>query len=269
MPESPIVARPAEPFADAKARAAAAVEAARDELIDLSHRIHANPEPAFEEHQAAAWCAEVIARHGFAVEHPAGTPRDRGPRPADRRQGPGRAADRRPRRVRRAARVSATAAATTRWRPRASVPRSRWRPSATRGRARSSSSARRRRSGGAARRSCCATACSRAWTPRCCTTPATATTSRSRRSRRRTSTSCSAGLQSRTRRREPWEGRNALDAMIALFVSVGLWRQQLPPHCRVHGIISGGRHGRQHHPGPHARLVHDPQRRPGLLRRRR
>jgi len=39
---------------------------------------------------------------------------------------------------------------------------------------------------------------------------------------------------------EPWEGRNALDAMIALFSSVGLWRQQLPPHCRVHGIIQEG-----------------------------
>lgn len=28
--------------------------------------------------------------------------------------------------------------------------------------------------------------------------------------------------------------------MIALFVSVGLWRQQLPPACRVHGIIQEG-----------------------------
>ena len=30
----------------------------------------------------------------------------------------------------------------------------------------------------------------------------------------------------------------------------------------------GGRHGRQHHPGPDAGLVHDPKRRPGVLRRR-
>ena len=37
--------RPAEPLADLKARAAAAVDAARDEIIDLSHRIHATPEP--------------------------------------------------------------------------------------------------------------------------------------------------------------------------------------------------------------------------------
>ena len=73
MTKSPIAAHPAEPFADVKARAAAAVEAAREELLDLSHRIHANPEPAFEEHQAAAWCAEIVARHGFAVEHPVGS----------------------------------------------------------------------------------------------------------------------------------------------------------------------------------------------------
>ena len=58
MTELPTAARPAEPFADAKARVAAAVEAARDELIGLSHRIHANPEPAFEEVQASAWCAD-------------------------------------------------------------------------------------------------------------------------------------------------------------------------------------------------------------------
>jgi len=55
-----------------KARAAAAVEAARPEILELSARIHANPEPAFEEVKAAAWCAEAIARHGYTVEHPAG-----------------------------------------------------------------------------------------------------------------------------------------------------------------------------------------------------
>ncbi len=64
--------RPAEPHGDAKARLAAAVEAARDEIITLSHRIHANPEPAFEERQAAGWIAAVLREHGFDVEHPAG-----------------------------------------------------------------------------------------------------------------------------------------------------------------------------------------------------
>ncbi len=58
--------------AELKALAAAAVEAARPEILELSARIHANPEPAFEEHLAAAWCAEAIARHGYAVERPAG-----------------------------------------------------------------------------------------------------------------------------------------------------------------------------------------------------
>ena len=70
---SPSATRPAEPHADAKARLAAAVEAAREEILDLSHRIHADPEPAFEEFHASAWVAEVLARHGFEVQYPAGS----------------------------------------------------------------------------------------------------------------------------------------------------------------------------------------------------
>ena len=65
--------RPAEPFIELKERVASAVEAARDEIIDLSHRIHADPEPAFEEHHAAAWVADSLRKHGFEVEHPAGS----------------------------------------------------------------------------------------------------------------------------------------------------------------------------------------------------
>ncbi len=57
---------------DLKARAAAAVADARPEILELSARIHANPEPAFEEFRAAAWCAEAVARAGYAVDHPAG-----------------------------------------------------------------------------------------------------------------------------------------------------------------------------------------------------
>ena len=72
MPGSLTVTRPAEPFSEAKSRLAAAVEGAREEVLDLSHRIHANPEVAFEEHLAAGWIAEVLTRHGFAVERPAG-----------------------------------------------------------------------------------------------------------------------------------------------------------------------------------------------------
>ena len=72
MPDRTAI-RPAEPFTDVKQRVAEAVEAARDEIIDLSHRIHADPEPAFEEHHASAWIAEALRRHGFEVEHPAGS----------------------------------------------------------------------------------------------------------------------------------------------------------------------------------------------------
>ena len=39
---------------------------------------------------------------------------------------------------------------------------------------------------------------------------------------------------------DPWNGVNALDALVALFTSVGLWRQQLRPESRVHGIVQEG-----------------------------
>jgi amidohydrolase len=64
---------PAGPHAATKARLAAAVEAARGEIVGLSQRIHANPEPAFEEVQAATWIADILRAHGFRVEHPAGS----------------------------------------------------------------------------------------------------------------------------------------------------------------------------------------------------
>jgi len=38
----------------------------------------------------------------------------------------------------------------------------------------------------------------------------------------------------------PERGINALDAVIALFVAVGLLRQQLPPGVRLHGIVTDG-----------------------------
>ena len=66
------VHQPAPPYVEMKARLAAAVEAHRDEIVELSRRIHANPEVAFEEQQAAGWVADAVARHGYTVEHPAG-----------------------------------------------------------------------------------------------------------------------------------------------------------------------------------------------------
>ncbi len=72
MPELLTAVRPAEPFAEAKARVAAAVASNRGEILDLSHRIHEDPEPAFEEFHAAERVADALRRHGFAVEAPAG-----------------------------------------------------------------------------------------------------------------------------------------------------------------------------------------------------
>jgi amidohydrolase len=38
----------------------------------------------------------------------------------------------------------------------------------------------------------------------------------------------------------PHRGRNALDAIRLLYNGVDAWRQQLPDHCRIHGIITKG-----------------------------
>lgn len=40
----------------------------RDDLLDLSRRIHANPEVAWEEHRAAEWVGTAMAGAGFSVE---------------------------------------------------------------------------------------------------------------------------------------------------------------------------------------------------------
>jgi len=63
---------PADPESETKRRLAAAVDSASEEILELSHRIHDHPEVAFEEERAAGWVAEVLTRHGFSVENPAG-----------------------------------------------------------------------------------------------------------------------------------------------------------------------------------------------------
>ena len=50
-----------------KDRVTAKVEALREELIELSLRIHAHPELAFQEEQASAWLADYLEGHGFRV----------------------------------------------------------------------------------------------------------------------------------------------------------------------------------------------------------
>ncbi|QLE74838.1 M20 family metallopeptidase [Streptomyces rectiverticillatus] len=47
------------------------VLAHRDDLLSLSRRIHAHPETAFAEHRAAGWCADFLRGHGFEVTAPA------------------------------------------------------------------------------------------------------------------------------------------------------------------------------------------------------
>ena len=59
-------------MADAKDAAREAVEKNREALVDLSHRIHANPELGFEEERAAPGCGEPLDAAGFAVERGVG-----------------------------------------------------------------------------------------------------------------------------------------------------------------------------------------------------
>ncbi|WP_426565926.1 M20 family metallopeptidase [Angustibacter sp. McL0619] len=46
----------------------ASVDAFAPRLVDLSHAISADPELAYEEHRAAARCADLLEEHGFEVE---------------------------------------------------------------------------------------------------------------------------------------------------------------------------------------------------------
>ena len=232
---------PPSPSPTVKARAAAAVEAARDEILDLSHRIHANPEPAFEEHQAAAWVADVA---GAATASPSST-RRAASTPRSAAGSPGGLGTDGPRigvlaeydalpglghgcghNTMAASGVGAAIAL-------AGVAR-------RRSRARSCSSARRRRSAGAASSSCSTTGCSRASTPPCCTTPATATTSTARPlASEDVSVVFHGPPVARVVRAVGGPQRPRRDDR-AVRPASGLWRQQLPPHCRVHGIIQEG-----------------------------
>ena len=47
-----------------------AVDAVLPEALELSHRVHAHPEIAFQERQAADWSAELLERHGFEITAP-------------------------------------------------------------------------------------------------------------------------------------------------------------------------------------------------------
>ena len=233
--------RPAEPEVDLKTRVAAAVDAARAEILDLSHRIHANPEPAFEEHQAATWIADVLRGYGFEVEHPAGSlatairATRRGGRGGDGSDGP---------RIGILAEYDAL-------------------PGLGHGCGHNTMAA----SGVGAAIALAAVADDLPGEIVFLGTPAEERGSGKQimiddglfagvdaallyhpcdRNHVESHPLASedvevvfTGLQSHAAS-DPWKGRNALDALIMLFSSVGLWRQQLKPTSRVHGIIREG-----------------------------
>jgi amidohydrolase len=58
--------------ADLKSRVVAAVDGLADELEQLSHRIHAHPELAFNEEKAHTWLSEFLEKHGARVERGVG-----------------------------------------------------------------------------------------------------------------------------------------------------------------------------------------------------
>src|SRR6266704_4665809 len=53
---------------DAKAGARERLATVRDDLVALSHRIHAHPELGFEEEKASTWLAEMLTDAGFTVD---------------------------------------------------------------------------------------------------------------------------------------------------------------------------------------------------------
>jgi amidohydrolase len=53
---------------DAKAGVQERIAAQRDQLVELSHRVHAHPELGWEEERASAWLGTMLADAGFTVE---------------------------------------------------------------------------------------------------------------------------------------------------------------------------------------------------------
>src|SRR4030065_1251696 len=54
--------------ADLKAEVNKQLEQQRQKLIELSLKIHANPELAFKEEKASSWLTSYLAKNGFQVE---------------------------------------------------------------------------------------------------------------------------------------------------------------------------------------------------------
>lgn len=230
--------RPAEPFADVKARAAAAVEAASAQLIDLSHRIHAKPEPAFEERYAAAACADMVEAAGFTVERGPGSletaVRGRlvgglgpdGPRIAvlseyDALPGLGHGCGHNSMAASGVGAALALAAVRDSWAGEVVYLGT---PAEERGSGKE-----------IMLRDGLFEGIDAALLYHPCDRNHVEMYALASEDVHITFTGVASHAAS-----DPWMGRNALDALIGLFVSVGLWRQQLPPHCRVHGVVQEG-----------------------------
>ena len=224
--------------ADLKRRVGEAVQARRDQLIALSHAIHADPEPAFEEHHAAARVAAAIREAGFEVEHPAGSlptaVRGRltgglgadGPRIGllaeyDALPGLGHGCGHNTMAAQGVGSALALADVRDRWAGEVVFLGT---PAEERG----SGKAIMLREG-----------LMDGLDAALLFHPCDRNHVESYPLASEDVEVVFTGLQSHAAA-DPWKGRNALDAMIALFVSVGLWRQQLQPHARVHGIIQEG-----------------------------
>ncbi len=229
---------PAEPSSGQKRRIAAAVDAAADEILALSHAIHADPEPAFEEVRAAERVAAAVAAHGYVVEHPVGSlataVRGRltgglgpdGPRIAvlaeyDALPGLGHGCGHNTMAASGVGAAIALAAARDAWAGEVVFLGT---PAEERG------------SGKAIMiEDGLFEGVDAALLYHPCD-----------RDHVEIAPLASEDVDIVFHGRQahaasdPWEGRNALDALILLFASVGLWRQQLPPHARVHGIIREG-----------------------------
>lgn len=53
---------------DARAEAQKKLNSVRANLVDLSHKIHANPEAGFEERKASSWITDMLADAGFEIK---------------------------------------------------------------------------------------------------------------------------------------------------------------------------------------------------------
>ena len=229
---------PAEPFVEPKRRAAEAVEAARATILDVSHRIHAHPEPAFEERFAAELVAATIAEAGYTVEHPVGSletaVRGRltggkgadGPRIGilaeyDALPGLGHGCGHNTMAASGVGAALALAAVRDEFAGEIVFLGT---PAEERG----SGKAIMIREG-----------LFEGLDAALLYHPCDRTHVESHPLASEDVDVVFHGLQSHAAA-DPWKGRNALDAMVALFVSVGLWRQQLKDEARVHGIIQEG-----------------------------